>query len=124
MSALGFRTPVRPCSMSPGNSLLIEAWLARIEKSAFAAGDVIWDEHVVALLQLRYLAAVLLDDPGEFVAEGHPDASVGNGTVIEVEIRSADAGARHPDNRVTWVQYRRHGFAADADPERVAVVHC
>jgi hypothetical protein len=67
-------------------------------------------------LQVLDRRADLLDDAGEFVAEGHADARVGHHAVVEVQVRAADAGAGDAHDRVARMLDLGHRLFFDADP--------
>src|SRR5947209_12884435 len=80
-------------------------------------------EDVIAGFDRSHAGADLFDDARELVAERHSDPRVGDETVIEVEVGSANARARDPHDGIFGMQNLRHRFAIDADPMRSAIVH-
>src|SRR5690606_9430246 len=88
-----------------------------------AAGDVERDQHAITDLQIGHLRADLLDHAGELVPEGHPYPGIRHHAVVEVQVGSADARARHPHDGIARVLDAGLRLVCDANAIRTAEIH-
>ena len=95
-----------------------------IAEKAGAAEEIERDQHPVAGLEVL--------DPGphfdhladELVAEGVAHPGVGDKAVVQVQVRSADAGPQHSDNCVVRMFDCRIGLALGTNAIRSPEGHC
>jgi glycine/D-amino acid oxidase-like deaminating enzyme len=99
----------------------VQALLAEV---ALAAKDVEGHQHAVADLDLGDFVADLFDDSHELMAEGVAHARVRHETVVQMQIRTADAGARHAHDGITGMFDDGLWFLGHANPIWAAVGHC
>ena len=85
-----------------------------------AAGDDKGDHHTVANLQVGDVLAGGLDDAHEFVAEDIARFGLRDLAPIEVQVRAADGGGRHPEDDV--VRLLKAGVRHGIDPDIVGSV--
>ena len=74
-------------------------------------------------LQVLHRRPALLDHTDELVAEGVPDPGVRHQPVVEVQVRPADRGEGHPDDRVVGVLDAWSVLLLDPDLVRPSVGH-
>ena len=72
-----------------------------------AAGDIEWDHHPVARLDLGDVRSDGLDDAHRLVAEDVAFAHKRTEHLVQVQVRSADSGRRDPHDRVGRLLDRR-----------------
>src|SRR5690606_19840609 len=88
---------------------------------AAAAEDVEGHQHAVADLQVLHRRANLLHNAAELVADDRADPGVGHEAVVDVDVRTADAGAGDAHDGVVRMLDLRFGDVRDAHGARTAV---
>ena len=92
-----------PTAVAFGLTLWQLEYSPRAQKIARAAVDVERHHHPVTALEVLHRRTDLLHHADELVPERHADPGVGHHPVVEVQVRSADRGHRHPDDGVVGV---------------------